>query len=183
MNSRHSGLTVSVLAAGATFITSAHGDTYTEVREYLPGSLCHALNETDAACITRGVWGVGNECSNAVTVTCPHRVVGTQSSGGTVPDFSATIKLDVFDRSGTADITCSLYMTNPTTQVIDAISNHTTGFSSNVMTINLTPNGVHDDNMTTFATIQCSIPGFVPGIGYSHIAAIRTAEALEVVGP
>jgi hypothetical protein len=182
MNSTHSGLAVSVLAAGATFIASAHADTYTEVREYLPGTLCHALNETDAACIARGVWGVGNTCSDAVTVTCPHRFVGTQSSGGSVPDFGASIKLDVFDRSGIADVTCSLYLTNPTTQVIDTISKHTIGFSSNVMTINLTDN-VHDSNLTTFATIECSIPGFVPGIGFSHVAAIRTAEGLEVVGP
>jgi hypothetical protein len=127
---------------------------------WLHGSGCSSSNSA----VSVNQYGVFNTSSSAVTVTCPVPV--------TTQGLISLISVVAYDRSSTADVSCSMVETDSGGTVLGTAALNTAGNSGSVQNPQ-TPAPGHFLSWSSaghFWMLQCSIPG-VTASGTSFLTA------------
>jgi hypothetical protein len=127
------------------------------------GSMCVPATPDDAAKINYQQWGVHNTASTPANVICPITLNGITSAW-----FSVT----AYDRNNSStisDVSCTVFSTFSDGNAIPLYTLATTGSKGPPFTLTSPPfvfagTSVH---------LQCTIPAFESGSGFSHLTSYR----------
>lgn len=124
------------------------------------GSQCMGVTPVEADKLNYTAFGVHNVSSEVATVICPITL-----NGVTTARFSVT----AYDRSTISDIACHVFGTTADGNINLNVPLSTTGNQAPAFTL--------FSNFFTFAStsahLQCAIPAFQPGFGFSHLTTYR----------
>jgi hypothetical protein len=127
------------------------------------GSLCAPATPDDAAKLTYSQWGVHNTASTAANVVCPITLNGITSAR-----FSITA-YDRNDSSTISDVICSVFGTSSDGNINLSTTLKTTGSAGPAFTVT----SLNFVFASTSAHLQCAIPSFESGSGFSHLTSYR----------
>jgi hypothetical protein len=135
------------------------------------GNACTPAN-TDVNCAAPGQWGMGNACSDPITVVCPLSL--STPTGGSVPVSGITFW--AFDRHTQADVSCTFHMTDESgTDAFTPSVAATSGFGTAVIPKSFSFSAFSANGSPMWAS--CTIPGFDSAHGYSHLVTFKVTTS------
>jgi hypothetical protein len=135
----------------------------------VPGSVCQPIDGRTTEWNWGPQFGINRSCSSCTgspNVVCPINSLLTSSPEAGVGTLSL-LEIDVYDRSSTADVSCTLFLINLDGGIVFSQTQHSNSNQAGVQLLfyNI---GVSESNFAN-ATVQCSVPAQT-GSGFSHVA-------------
>jgi hypothetical protein len=170
-------LIVGVAAALLAGIQSqASAITATSFDWETPGSVCMPSDGKTSEWTWGPNFGVNRNCSSctgSANLVCPLSTLFTGGGSGGSGTFGF-LEVDVYDRSSTANVSCTLFLINLDGSNVFTQTQTSSGNSPNVQLLSFNVN-VSEGSYAN-ATVQCSVPAATSS-GVSHVANFITSAS------